>query len=307
MGVFDYSAAIKITFDRPITVDPEIITGTEFYVPRPNAPHALLFSNQYDTGTYAASNVFDSDITTGWWAGYNYSNQYVGKDFGQAVDISKIRVYLAGTRKPKDYKIQASSNGSTWVDIVTGQFENVTGWVEISITEASYRYWRLLCVNAWNSYIYVYELQFLDIRNTYDVQGWEVTAQEYNKIPGGESVLKTYTVRKVTRTPDNMAVILWLDLSNRLLLPIGQVTVSFSGTLVGSGGVTVDPFVLSFTPTQPLPIFNPNDQEYISGVISNTLSVTEVVYSYNQSGHAYLNPNINDPVIVVTNVGGLPL
>lgn len=91
------------------------------------------------------------------------------------------------------------------------------------------------------------------------VVGWVVSALEPDMSPDGTLSLKQYTISKITKTDGDFAIIIWLTLTDRLKYPIGDVTVSFAGSLTGPAGSVVEPFEISFTPTQPAKIFNPNE------------------------------------------------
>jgi len=115
MGIFDYQASIEILFDRVIESNPEIITGTEYYrIMQPyDAAWTLLSSG--DNASYPKGNAFDGETTTFWRSSATTAPQWIGKDFGQDVSLTKIGVqmdYSAG--RINAYEIQGSANGVDW-------------------------------------------------------------------------------------------------------------------------------------------------------------------------------------------------
>jgi hypothetical protein len=86
------------------------------------------------------------------------------------------------------------------------------------------------------------------------------------------------------------------------------VTVDFSGSLMGLGGSSVEPFTETFTPVNITPIFNPNDPEYLTvKVPSIAMQVKEVQYVSAKNADEYLTAKVSGIDILVTKVGSLPL
>lgn len=241
MSVYDYASCIKIVFDIPIANDPEAITGTEEFTP------TLAGGIAISSGDYVnqpASNVFDGQISTYWRSDTATMPKYIGRDFGRDVTLTKVGVYLA-SYKPNAYQMQGSANGTDWADVATGNFTSTTGWQYIMFDAATYRYWRLYVTSLQSSVLYIYELMFYGVRNTYSTVGWDVYATEYDKIAEGTEGIKHYTVRKVTKSEDGLSVYLWLDLGGRIWYPKDTVTVKFTGTMFSAEVGFVDPFEIS--------------------------------------------------------------
>lgn len=116
------------------------------------------------------------------------------------------------------------------------------------------------------------------------ISGWTVQALEPNMSPEGTLSLKTYTISKITKADDDFAVIIWLSFpDHRLKYPVGDITVKFTGTLLGPAGSLVDPFELSFTPTQPAKIFNPHAPEYVEVADLEVVTSNLFAISYAQA------------------------
>jgi hypothetical protein len=303
----DYSGAIQINFDRPILTDPEIVTGSEYYrlVIAPEAPVVALSSGDY--AGFGKALAFDGYTTTWWRSAATTSPQWIGRDFGAEVTLTKIRAYF-DTQRANAYKVQGSHNGADWFDVASGNFSNVSGWQESAFAAATYRYWRLYITSIYNAAYYVQELEFYATRNTYNVAGWAVSSQERRYQPEGDLITNAYIVRKVTKTPDSLGLILWLDMRDRLRAPEGEITIAYdktAGNLRGMGDIPVESFSITFTPASLTPAANPADVEYLTALSKMTVGVVAIVYRYDQA-QEYLTATAK-MALVVTNVGGLPL
>lgn len=303
MSVFDFGSCIKITFDKPIIVDPEVIIGSEYYAPRPNDV-SPVYADSSHYSSYGPWNAFDHDTGTTW---LNNAARpvWIRKDFGANVFITKLRMYL-NTNKPKAFQLQGSSDASSWADVYVGECSATTGWQEFTFTGATYRYWRVYVTTVQSNEAWIYEIEFFGTRNTYRTDGWEVSAQESAMSPEGIIAKRIYEVRKVSRSEDGLSIYLWLDLDGRILNPLSDITVKFSGSLIGPGYANVAPFELSFSPTELTRVFNPHDRENLTMLSVMSLSTFDVTYRYNKHTDEYLTASAAMTVLA-TNVGGLPL
>ena len=157
MGLLDYSGAIKITFDSEILTELPAVIGTENYTEWVEAFPIICSSENLARNRKFA---FDGQVGYDWWEGSSTAMpQWVGRDFYAPVSIDKATVYLS-SYMPKDYKIQGSTDGNTWIDVATGTFINSNGWQDINFSATSFRFWRLYLVNVYATYHRVYELKF---------------------------------------------------------------------------------------------------------------------------------------------------
>ena len=274
----DYSAAIKITFDKEITNDPEVVLTSEILDHRDYSDHTPFASSQYST-SYDPTKAFDLSTGTYWRSLNATMPQWLGTNFLVPKTFVRVRAYLS-SYKPANYILQGSSDGVTWYDIISGTFTSTSGWQTIDFSPATYQYWRVYVTTLQSTALYIYELEFYGARLTYDTSGWEVTGYELDMLPGGVAVPETYTVYRVTKTEDNMSVILWLELSDRMRYPQGEVSVRFFGDLRGPGSVSVSGFTESFTPVGITPLFNPNTVERVEiSTISAVSALVSIVYS----------------------------
>lgn len=68
--------------------------------------------------------------------------------------------------------------------------------------------------------------------------------------------------------------------SGRMRYPQGDVTVQFTGSLVGIGNSFVAPFTEAFTPTNIIPVFNPNSNEEAAKFTDVAVSITRTKINY---------------------------
>lgn len=280
MSIFDWTTGIKILFDRPIITEVEAAIGTE----EVRSYGTVIVSGS--NASYPANNAFDKSTGTYWRSSSTTAGQWIGFDYGSAKTISKMRVNMSySSGRINAYKIQGSDNNSDWTDIASGNFANSSSWQEVTFDSATFRYFRLYAASKYSSYYTVSELEFYSTRSTYNVAGWTVSANEPDMSPNGTVTSKNYTIRRLTRAESNYAVVIWLELTDRMKHPQGDVTVNFSGTLQGPGGAFVAPFSLSFTPQNLTPFFNPNEE--VATEITSVLADVELTRIYRSSNPYY--------------------
>jgi len=323
MSRFDFQAAIKITFDQPIVTDP-VITGTEFFVIRVPFLSPWVITSSGDFSGNPRNNAFDGDVATFWRSSATTSPQWIGRDCGEPVTLTRVGVQMdSSSGRINAYEIRGSVDGIAWVTVASGNFLNVSGEQMVTFPATTYRHWRLHATSRFSSNYTVSELRFYGSRDTYNVAAWTVTGPEFRYQPGGAAVAETYTVRKVTKAPDNMSVTLWLDMLDRMTDPSGLITVSYSkvlGNLAGEFDAYVNDFMLQFTPTGIVPYSQPHVEDRLSARGALTVSVVEVTHRFIPAeSNTFLIPDQDNPfmdehlsarggmIVVVTNVGGLPL
>ena len=103
-------------------------------------------SESYAPSNLAAS-AFDDNTGT-WWSTSASENLYqgVGVDFGTAVRIVKISIYVHNTTsRVRFFSVQASNNFSDWSALYEGERANDTNVQYFSFTNANaYRYYRVM-------------------------------------------------------------------------------------------------------------------------------------------------------------------
>lgn len=304
MSIYDYSACIKLTFDRPIIEDPEVITGTE--ETKENVADDMISVKSTYSGSYPKKNAIDGLTTTKYCSGNNSENYYQ-VDFIYPRNLYKIRFHqTSGDWNFTAFTLQGSNDGISFSDVTTGTTDASTGWHEYQFTPAIYRYWRLKFTQPASYYIVLNEIEYYSTRTKYKTDGWEVTALEPQMVPLGPSVEKVYKIRKITKSEDGFSVFIWLDLPGRIKYPLGDITVRFTGTLIGPGGANVEPFVTTFSPTLPTKIFNPSGVESLKATAAATVTAFDVTYRYAQQGAENLKATA-ESTITVTKVGSLPI
>ena len=130
----------------------------------------VIYSSQWDSSTYAAYKAFDNSLNTFWSSSSNnVTNQYIGYHFSQAVIANKIGFVPREKNNAitmRNYKVQASNDNSTWVDLYTGSVANNISlsrtWVYAEFNnETAYSYYRLFIADLYgsNPAITLYEMQ----------------------------------------------------------------------------------------------------------------------------------------------------
>lgn len=307
MSIFNYRSAIKIIFDRPIITDPLVIIGTEYYKPIFESGFSIIKSGE--NASYPATRAFDGDESTYWRSVSSPSSpQWVGTNFGTQITLTKINVrmdYSSG--RINAYEIQGSNDGTNYTTITGGNFLNVSGFQEVLFSSSTYQYWRVYATSKYSSYYSINEIIFYNTRNIYATDGWAISAYEPLTSPGGPIILTNYKVLKITKSEDNMSIVVWIDPRNTIRYPQGSINILFTGQLFGSGNVSVVPFSINFVPSNIVPVFRPHDPENISIAPLATLICFEVIYKYSKNGDEYLTASGYAATIVITNVGGVPL
>lgn len=119
-----------------------------------------------DAGLSTAYKVFDGDNST-FWGSETTTDAFIGYDFGANVTVSKFKILprYQNNLRLKTFKIQSSSDNSTWNDVYSGVIPSASqsDWYEDTITSDNAkdkRYFRLLCVDTYGGNCSVLELQF---------------------------------------------------------------------------------------------------------------------------------------------------
>lgn len=153
----------------------------------------VIYSEDWSGGSGNAWHLFDGSLSTYWSTreGYN-TNQYCGYDFGENGAVIATIAGICPRRwstnnQIKDFKIEASNDNETWIDLYTGTIPNdaeyagIMNYFEFENSTA-YRYYRLFVVNANSSQtITVFEFQLYN--ETPDYNNVEVE-ETYKKVNG---------------------------------------------------------------------------------------------------------------------------
>lgn len=280
----DYSTGIMITFDKPIMSEPEIQTGITPNVLR--NVFAPLSSSDYNT-TNSKDKAFDKNDSTYWRGSSSGGPEWIGADLGSLVNVTKCRIHTGSIYRPKTYIIEGSADGTSWNAVAAGDLANTTGWQEVAFTGAAYRYWRAYFTAPYTTYFAVRDIEFYGTDIVYSTSGFLVSGNRYAMSPEGASESHNYIIKRITKTEDNLSVIIWLALTDRLKYPDGYLTVSYdktSGNLVGTGSAQVESFSLSFLPEDFTILFNPHDLEKIALSLTQENEIIRIYYSSFQMG-----------------------
>ena len=278
----DYTCGIKVTFDKEIISNPEIVSGSTSNVRR--AVFVPLSSGAYSS-TYDEAKAFDSLDNTYWRSSGANPPAWLGADLGGVVNVTKVRVHTGSIYRPKTYVVEGSDDAVSWDAVHTGDLLNATGWQEITFAGASYRYWRVYFSAGYATYFAVRDMEFYGTNVMYSPNGFAVSGNIYESSPEGESAPHSFTIRRVTKTEDNLSIIIWLEITDRLKYPVSTITVSYdkaTGNLLGALNAQVDSFSESFTPQNVTLLFSPSNADHISLGLTQDLDLMEIFYSFFQ-------------------------
>ena len=102
--------------------------------------------------SFNSANTIDGNTTTVGWSGDAPINATISIDLGTAVAIPAVRIYADATGFPCWYNIERSSDGSSY--ITTGTIINPydAGWNVVTVSDGSFRYWRIRLTSSCAGY-----------------------------------------------------------------------------------------------------------------------------------------------------------
>jgi len=281
MSVFDWTSGIKIEFDKEIKSTVEIASGSETKTYRPSV---ITASSSY--GSQLPGLAIDGNEAT-YWRANNSLPVWLACDFGEIVSLNTWRVVKLAPDRPRGYTLQVSDDNLSWTDLKSGEMTNVAGEEIINFEAASHRYWRLYITSLWSSLCYLGELSFSGEIPVYSANGFTVTGMQYATSPQGVAELNDFRIRKITKSPDEKSIFVWLWLDDRLKYPVDQINVAYDksvGNLVGEQSAQVDSFSLTFSPTNLTPFFNPHNAENIDVSLTHENELIHIFYEFYQAG-----------------------
>lgn len=174
-----------------------------------NSNTNMVYSEEWTSGNGYAWHLCDASGSTYWSTreGYN-TNQYCGFDFGANGAVVANRVGInprawSNVVQIHDFKIQASNDNTSWVDLYSGEIPNDVSYAERMNyfdfeNETAYRYYRLYVIDANTSRtITVFEMQLyyydetevfnLEVVDTYK----KINSEWVNSVGGYE--IKTHS------------------------------------------------------------------------------------------------------------------
>lgn len=301
MNVFDWTSGIKIEFDKPIVSEVEIASGSET---KTYQPPVITASSSYIS--QVPQLAIDGNDST-YWRSNNSLPVWLAGDFGKIVSLNKLRVVKMASYRPRGYALQGSEDNLSWSDLISGEMTNAAGEEIIEFEASSYRYWRLYITSLWSSRCHIGEITFFGDVTVYSSNGFTVTGMQYATSPQGVAELNDFRVRKITKSPDEKSIYVWLWLDDRLKYPVDQINVAYDksvGNLVGTQSAQVESFSLTFAPTNLTPFFHPHNAENIDVTLSHENELIHIYYQYYQSAgdetitttltHANIVIHVND-------------
>ena len=160
LGIYEYTTFTNIQNPTNLTANT-------------SDPSFTVNQSSANSAPYNGFRLFDGNPTSEPdWCTNATVPQWVSVDFGTAKQITKYSmlpssVSITNFNAPRNWQLQGSSNGTTWVDINTQT--NITGWVSNTAktftlsSPESYRYYRLLVtVTQGGSLVRLGELRLMD-------------------------------------------------------------------------------------------------------------------------------------------------
>lgn len=99
--------------------------------------------------TYTAAQAFDGDTSTRWSAVRNsFNDQWISVDFGSAITYNQAVIKEISFQRVTAYKLQSSSDGTNYTDIVGTAGTSIGASKTISFTPVTSRYLRLYVTTA---------------------------------------------------------------------------------------------------------------------------------------------------------------
>lgn len=292
VGSYPYACGIKIDFDDEIlsTINADVVeyigAGTLLNLPTGIGTDYTVVASSYWNASYAPAKAFDGNLNTRWHSAGTASGEWLGITFPTAKAVASIAVSVPGANRPRGYKVQASNDGTTWIDKATGELLNETSDQTVLVAGVTaYTQWRLYFTSCWSTHYSIAELKFYAGEPLYHANGFSISSNEYCTSPEGAATAGTYKIKRVTKSEDNLSVIVWLWIPDRLKYPAGDITVAYSkasGSLAGLGGSQVGSFSLTFTPTNITLVFNPSPAEKLSATLTQDYDLIQIFYSFYQ-------------------------
>lgn len=187
---------IVIEFTQPLTCDVSGLNPPLGYKKAEiDLSDAVATSLNYSS--YPASYAIDGSIST-YWRGTTAVN-WLQVKLSKAKAVTQIKMYL-GSYYIKTFTFSGSNDGITWVQLGSYTAANSTTakWYTFDVeNEDEYLYYKIDTLTTYSSTVYLYELQLLEDAPTGNETKFEVSFNEYDKVPGG-------TLSESTRRPESV-------------------------------------------------------------------------------------------------------
>jgi alpha-L-fucosidase 2 len=148
---------LKAGVSTPITLN----IGRLRYRPPNVALHQPVNASS-DDGKNLPAAATDGDVGTR-WASTNADNQWLSVDLGSSQPIDKVRLDWE-TSTAKDFDIEVSEDGKTWVTVKSVTSNDKTGWQDYTDLKAKGRYVRIDCKTRVTKYGFsLWEIQIFSL------------------------------------------------------------------------------------------------------------------------------------------------
>jgi hypothetical protein len=221
------------------------------------------FSASNTVSGYPVENAFDGNTNTFWYNYWGGNAQWIQVQLASPTLITGFRWSNVTGYRPKDFKLQGSVNGATWIDIHTNTSPNTDGFKEFTFESVTYQYYRWTFLNYHSSYVQLSELELrVKVGNE---KAFNILGKEY-KYVNGSLIDRVYEPISIELHPtEPKSVLLTFDWQNRFNNAEDKIKVLYDaskGSLTGAGGA-VESFEIEFTPEDLIQTPNPNEEELI--------------------------------------------
>lgn len=260
--------------------------------------------------TDVAANAFDGNFNTLWRSDVTTAYHWLKYDFGAGVTKTIRRLFAmsknsSGMSLLDDYTFAGSNDNSNWTTLASGGVTNLyTEPLDINFdNETAYRYYRFYFsgTSVADNRAIISEFCLFETKKpehavlSYFEQGDSLVGKYlWVKLELGlTNVLfpsKVYALEAFVMSPvDIKKIKLILTAVGRMKYPQGDVTIDFTGSLLGPFNAAVAPFTEAFTPANITPVFNPDDAEHINLGVSVVPSRILIYYENYQADIEHLS------------------
>lgn len=265
---------VSIKFSDKIMGNLDLLPKLPLIVGKFINPKGFFKSSSQYSISYEGARSFDGDVNTPWYT-RSSGSQWVQISTFRPLRIGGFRWYMGSSHRPKDFILEGSNDGITWIEIYSGISEDTTGWKEFYWEYGDpYLYYRWNVNSRHSSYIYIYEIELF----VHEERAINIYGNQWDYV-GGEIKRVDYAIQSVEHHPTEeytLLITLHENYQEAFDEIVGDLTLEYKGklgNLVGYGGALED-FSVSFTPVDLISSPNPGVIEHL---MINALSAMDLI------------------------------
>lgn len=193
---------IVVEFDKDLVGDVQYFDPVEYESAdkRISVDSSKAFGSSEYSSSYTYGYAFDDSTSTSWRSSSITMPQYIGICLNGPTAIFKMLVYIP-SYYPKDYTVQASNDNVTYDDICNGMFSNTNTGYQHIITNCTdkYQYWRINITSVYGSTLAINDIALYEAVKKVNAKAFTVQSKEYDYVPEGTLIEKTYKIRSVEK------------------------------------------------------------------------------------------------------------